>query len=215
MGLGLAFHSAMGQIILPGTKSAVSRFNFHAILGYIIIHIWEFVHLWLPKGWTGRDLRHILAIPLFWLIVALEFRSRGQGLLTKTTKRKFVMVRLKTNPDKYKQQQREQLESFLLKNGFMNVNDPAPSGSEGAVRFESLTPLEVAQRAGNSELVEILLEAGAKRSPGGMGLGLRSMWSRVTSGGSDVQVVNPTRPSKSCLRKSSWDDDDEILTVLL
>ena len=130
------------------------------------------------------------------------------------------MVRLKKrmNPDEYKQQQREQLESFLLKNGFVNVNDPAASGSEGAVRFESLTPLEVAQRAGNSELVEILLEAGAKRSAGGMGLGLRSMssmWSRVISGGSDVQVVNPTRPSKSCLRKSSWDDDDEILTVLL
>ena len=210
----------MGQIILPGTKSAFSRFNFHAILGYIIIHIWEFVHLWLPKGWTGRDLRHILAILLFSLSFALEFRSRGQGLLTKRTKRKFVMVRLKKrmNPDEYKQQQREQLESFLLKNGFANVNDPAPSGSEGAVRFESLTPLEVAQSAGNSELVEILLEAGAKRSAEGMGLGLRSMssmWSRVMSGGSDVQVVNPTRPSKSCLRKSSWDDDDEILTVLL
>ena len=38
---------------------------------------------------------------------------------------------------------------------------------------------------------------------------------RVMSGGSDVQVVNPTRPSKSCLRKSSWDDDDEIRTVVL
>ena len=100
----------------------------------------------------------------------------------------------------------------------LNVNDPPSRGFEGAVRFESLSPLEVAQRAGNSELVEILLEAGAKRSAEGMGLGLRSMssmWSRVMSGGSDVQVVNPARPSKSCLRKSSWDDDDEIRTVVL
>ena len=46
MGLGLGFHWAMGQIILPGIKSAVSRLNFHAI------HILAFVHLWLPKGWT-------------------------------------------------------------------------------------------------------------------------------------------------------------------
>ena len=149
------------------------------------------------------------------------------------------MVRVKmVNPNKYKQQRREQLESFLLKHGFVNVNDPAPSGSEGAVRFESLSPLEVAQRAGNSELVEILLEAGAKHSSGGMGLGLRSMssmWSRGTSGGSDMlkeaspglwrrgisggsdvpKEALPARPSKSCLRKSSWDDDDEIRIVVL
>ena len=57
----------------------------------------------------------------------------------------------------------------------LNVNDPPSRGFEGAVRFEFLSPLEVAQRAGNSELVEILLEAGAKRSAEGMGLGLRSM----------------------------------------
>ena len=98
------------------------------------------------------------------------------------------------------------------------MHTPPPNDSQRAVRFEALSPLQVAQQSGNSELVEILLEAGAKREGGGLHLTLRRGLSmvRMRSDSSEGSAKSPeTTPSKSCLKKSSWDADDETLTVLL
>ena len=139
-------------------------------------------------------------------------------------RRKFDMVHFK-DPEESKKERREQLEDFLRRHSFVNVNDPAPSESRQTIRFEALSPLQVAQRAGNSDMVEILVENGAKRPSGGMGLGLRSMSSIGSmssllskSPAPEKQNESPahSKPLKPCLRKSSWEpNEDEIQSILL
>ena len=126
------------------------------------------------------------------------------------------------DPKEYKQRRREQMQEFLARHGFSDVNGPA-CDSHGRVRFEALSPLQVAQQTGNTEIEEILLEAGAKRRRGtkdsGVSLGLRSALSFMSRSSIDVESKE-RRPSKSCLKTASSSssleiDEDEIRTVLV
>ena len=121
----------------------------------------------------------------------------------------------------YQQRRREQLQDFLARHRFSDVNSPA-CDSHGSVRFEALSPLQVARQTGNTEMAEILLEAGAKRPHGlkdfGVTLGLRSALSFMSRSSVESQEeLKERRPSKSCLKRAnSWEiDEDVIQTVLL
>ena len=121
------------------------------------------------------------------------------------------------DPAEYQQRRREQLQEFLARHRFSDVNSPA-CDSHGSVRFEALSPLQVAHQTGNTEMAEILLEAGAKRPRGWKDFGLRSALSFMSRSSVESQEeLKERRPSKSCLKRaSSWEiDEDVIQTVLL
>ena len=124
------------------------------------------------------------------------------------------------DPAEYKQRRREQLQEFLARHGFSDVNSPA-CDSHGTIRFEALSPLQVAQQTGNTEMAEILLEAGAKRprssKESSVTLGLRSALSFKSRSSVESQESKERKPSKSSLKRTSSleIDDDEIQTVLV
>ena len=122
-----------------------------------------------------------------------------------------------------KMQRREALMNFLERHCFVDIHHPPANRPNRKVSFEALSPIQVAQEIGNTDVVEALLEAGAKpvRSGGSsMTLGLRTALSFISSrafGTLEKQVkAKEMRPSKACLKLASEVvPDDEVQTILI
>lgn len=64
-----------------------------------------------------------------------------------------------------KEKAQAKLQDFLRRHSFENVHGTRTRSSESSlIRFEEATPMQVAEQAGNEEVIELLVQAGAKRS---------------------------------------------------
>ena len=134
------------------------------------------------------------------------------------------MVRGMRDSEKREKQEREQLRKFLEGHGFPDVHTPA-CDSHRTIRFEPLYPLQVAQEAGNTEMINILVDAGARLPKHARvckedtGLGLRRLFSFMSSkssGSSGEEAESEeAKPLRSCLkpqsRKTDTDESDDII----
>ena len=141
------------------------------------------------------------------------------------------MVRGMRDSEKREKQEREQLRKFLERHGFPDVHTPA-CDSHRTIRFEPLYPLQVAQEAGNTEMINILVDAGARlpkharvcKEDTGLSLstGFRRLVSLMSSksSGSLEEEAEPEEatPLRSCLKPQSRntdtdESDEDVLTA--
>ncbi|CAK9113876.1 unnamed protein product [Durusdinium trenchii] len=106
------------------------------------------------------------------------------------------------DPDSAEVKEKEQakLQDFLGRQGFEDVHGARSFERGGLIRFEEATPIEVAEKTGNEEVIQLLVKAGAKKRSTGRG------WFRQTSLDSNISNI-PTR-SGSFPRLASLDSAD-------
>lgn len=136
----------------------------------------------------------------------------------------FGMVRLDlSNPDliAQKMQRRERLMEFLERHGFVDIHHPPAHPLNRKVSFEALSPLQVAQLTGNTDVAELLLEAGARplHSSGSsvtFGSSVIRALSVISSGGAFQKRLKDMSPSKTCLKAATGEvAPDEVQTVVV